>query len=171
MAWTAFPTWVVGQVSLASDWNTYVANNMSFLATPPMARIYRNTAYTASATNTITLMPYDSVSFDSVSGFSVSTHLYTVAVAGTYLVTSQIYWSSVLDGNYMVIFTQHNGSLWNELQLTAGGNMNGGPEITDLVGPCIVGDTISSAFEVGSAYACATGPASGTAMNILKVSN
>jgi hypothetical protein len=32
MAWTAFPTWVVGQVSLASDWNTYVANNGAFLA-------------------------------------------------------------------------------------------------------------------------------------------
>ena len=31
MAWTAFPTWAVGQVSLASDWNTYVANNMQYL--------------------------------------------------------------------------------------------------------------------------------------------
>lgn len=32
MAWTGFPTWVVGQVSTASDWNTYVAANMAFLA-------------------------------------------------------------------------------------------------------------------------------------------
>lgn len=31
MTWTAFPTWVVGQVSTASDWNTYVANNMQFI--------------------------------------------------------------------------------------------------------------------------------------------
>jgi hypothetical protein len=40
MAWTAFPTWVVGQVSLASDWNTYVAGNMNFLATPPSGRVW-----------------------------------------------------------------------------------------------------------------------------------
>jgi hypothetical protein len=109
MAWTAFPTWVAGQVSVASDWNTYVAGNMSFLATPPMWRVYRATAYTLAASTT-TVFPYDTVSYDSASGFSTSTHLYTVPVAGTYTMTAQLNTTSSTAAHAYFLTIYHNGS-------------------------------------------------------------
>lgn len=169
MAWTAFPTWVVGQVSTASDWNTYVAANGNFLATPPIARVYRNSALTATSSAN-TLMPYDTVSFDSVSGFSVSTHLYTVAVAGTYSLIVGLGWTSVADTTEYVAFTYHNGAQTNFIEATAGATVNAVAQCQDFI-VCIVGDTLSGQYYISAADAFNVGGTSGCIMSILKVSN
>ena len=170
MAWTAFPTWVVGQVSLASDWNTYVANNMQFLATPPFCKVYRQSATTGSAANP---SPYDTVVADTVSGYSVSTFKYTVAIAGTYQVLTSWNLAGAADGAYLNVSIVHNVSSAGSNQGTqngAAGNVQ--TQCLDTVNGCVVGDTLFS-FYSGSASLAASvgGPPYLCYMTILKVSN
>ena len=90
MAWSAFPTWVVGQVSTAADWNTYVANNMQFLAVPPAGRII------GAATTIQTSYVYAQIAYGSTDFLtggmttSLSVVQLTVPVVGKYWVNAVI---------------------------------------------------------------------------------
>ena len=167
MAWTNFPTWTVGQVSTASDWNTYVAANMQTLATPPILRVYRNSAFNY-VSSTATIIPYDTVQLDSASGFSVSTHLYTCPVAGSYAVTARHSTAFVGVRIYAAIY--HNVSEvsrgWDG---QSAGNISAGT-VTDTVPSCSAGDTLAGWYYFGAADACQVGTTF-TYMSIIKESN
>lgn len=172
MAWTAFPTWVVGQVSLASDWNTYVANNMQFLATPPCCSVYRTAALTVSSAGGV--LPFDTVLDDTASGFSLSTHLYTVPVAGRYWCYAQyILGASFTSGLYAQNAIQHNGSAIKigGTPYPASSNAELTAAITGYV-VCVVGDTLGDNFFTNTAtpQTLSVGQAN-TFMDIVKVSN
>lgn len=91
MAWTAFPTWVVGQVSLASDWNTYVAANMNFLAAPPTGRAYASVAQSLSGTPGWGIIELNNITW-AANGMSINTgsYVFTVPVPGYYLCTGAV---------------------------------------------------------------------------------
>ena len=169
MAWTAFPTWVVGQVSTASDWNTYVAANMNFLATPPICRVYRSANYgSASSANPC---PFDTVEVDSASGYSTGTAKYTVQVAGSYLVVVSWNLASASDGIYFSTSIVHNGTpvAINEgVQNGYAGNVQA--IVTDVIPSCAVNDTIWGAYSCQSSLNTAPGAAL-CYMTIVKVGN
>ena len=156
MAWTNFPTWTVGQVSTASDWNTYVAANMQTLATPPIMRCYRNGALTVANENPA---PYDTVNFDSASGYSVSTFKYLTPVAGYYFAYAQWGLNAYVDTDQMGMQLYLSG-----VQTSGNGWRIGGVGafimgITDLIGPCTAGtSTINAGYSsTGGPYATAAG--------------
>ena len=92
MAWTGpYPTWTVGQVSLASDWNTYVAGNVSFLAAAPAGRMYpTNQTVIEAATSQVTSMVQDYAQ----NGVTYASNALTVTVAGIYTVSWQTLWGA-----------------------------------------------------------------------------
>ncbi len=113
MAWTAFPTWVSGQVSLAADWNTYVAANLNFLAQLPTILCAPTaqsviSAGTAAAISSMALV----LQQGGYTSFA-SSGVITVGVTGVWLVNYQITWQSGggglgAAGNYQAQ-VYHNG--------------------------------------------------------------
>jgi hypothetical protein len=174
MAWTAFPTWVAGQVSLASDWNNFVAANMQFLATPPMWRAYLNGAYTLTA-GAFTLFPYDTVTIDTVDGFNTTSSEYVVQVAGTYAVAGSFISSSSAAAHSYIFSLYYNG---NESQrgFCGGGDPtspidNGAYLPEALIGPCVVGDQLQMYYYATSADALQVGQSYLNWFNGCKISN
>lgn len=93
--------------------------------------------------NTITTLTYDTVIYDSHSGWSNSTHVYTVQVAGWYWVSMQI----ELDSNSTGIRTcrlNQNGTGSTILIHTMTPNAIGDSSGLYLTGPvkCAIGDTL-----------------------------
>lgn len=170
MAWTGYPTWAIGQVSTASDWNTYVNANINFLAAPAFAYVYRANAITVTSQNPAA---YDTVRTDSVGGFNVSTHLYTVAVAGTYVVDVAWSASGVSDFSWLNLFVRYNGAVWSTYDGCPTGAAGGdiGYQYSDMVGPCIVGDTLSGSTNASGSFAAVDLAGFACFMAILKVSN
>ena len=168
MAWTVFPTWAVGQVSLASDWNTYVAGNMQWLATPPILRAYRLTGMnTIAATGQI--IPYDTVQEDTLLGYVVGTSLYTVPVAGEYFCAAGITVNAGTDVEYLTAYVTLTGSP----AISSDGTFSAATALTaKAVGlvRCIVGDTLSGTYDAQSAWVCIV-TSYATALHLVKVSN
>jgi hypothetical protein len=158
MAWTAFPTWIVGQISLASDWNTYIAANMNFLATPAMWRVYRASALTLTASSQV-IFPYDTVLFDSASGFSTSTHQYTVEIAGYYKVSAQMLTSVTTAARSFLLSAYHNSAEFSRgLEYgTDGGNTPACVVGGAIIGLCAVSDTLEIYYYATSADAITVG--------------
>ena len=97
MAWTGpYPTWVVGQVSLASDWNTYVAGNGSWLAVRPAGRLYAATQ-TACANGSLTQITLGTTDYLQ-GGMTTSTNTLIIPVAGIYFCTWSVTWGIVAAG-------------------------------------------------------------------------
>jgi hypothetical protein len=102
MAWSAPATYVVGEVLTSANLNTYLSANMQFLATPPAWRVHREGAY--NLTNaTPTTMPYDTVDFDSASGWQSGINKYEIQVAGTYKVGATLNSASTADNDQVTI--------------------------------------------------------------------
>ncbi len=94
MAWTALPTWTVGQVSLASDWNTYVAGNLNFLAQLPTI-LCAPTAQTVTTSGGALGITISATPIVQQGGFtSASTSAITVTLAGVWLLTWQVTYQS-----------------------------------------------------------------------------
>ena len=158
MAWTGFPTWIVGQISTASDWNTYIAANATFLSVPPMWRVYRTAASTGSSANPA---PYDTKTgagaWDSTGGYSVSTFKYTVSVAGYYTVIASWGQASVVDGGYLNAYIYHNGSVsCIVLGQDIGAAGNASQSAQELM-VCVVGDTINGGYNASTSLAAEVG--------------
>jgi len=170
MAWTTPPGWSVGQVSTASDWNTYVEANTIFLANPPVLRVYRTSSWAGA--NTMTLIPYDTVQVDTASGFNTSNALYTIPVTGRYAVTVTASYVNASSGNVLQSAIYINGNPWavGPLMVT-GVNANYMAQATDLCVTCNAGDTIAgySTTSIGTPTAV-LGPTT-IFMSIVKVSN
>jgi|ERR1035437_1226397 hypothetical protein len=174
MAWTAFPTWSVGQVSLASDWNTYVAGNSNFLATPPVLRVYRSGALSTTAA-LAQLIPYDTVQEDSQLGFNTGTSLYTVKVAGEYLVSAAIAIEFGTDLNYLTAYVYQNPNGTGNVPIEMGAcelSASGIGLTARAIGlaRCSVGDTLSGYYDASAAWTV-NGNVYATTMRIVKVSN
>ena len=172
MAWTTFPTWVIGQVSTASDWNTYVLGNVTSLAQPPYALVYRNAASTGSSANPI---PYDTIlAHDATypTAYSVSTFLYTVPVAGTYFVNASWVQSGAADGGWLNVGVVYNAVAYSDSVGINNGAAGGVIQnwAMDLVGPCAVNDTLSAWYSASNSLATSPGPQADF-MHITKVSN
>lgn len=164
MAWTAYPTWVVGQVSTASDWNTYVANNVSFLATPPMFRVYRNASLTLTS-GVNTKLVFDTVNFDSQTGYGTVSGEYNIEVAGTYYFYTQISSSVPTAGHGGIAKFYYNpqsagASVWSQGSwdaTNAATDDNWAAVNNDLIGPCLVGDQVDVRYLAVDADGCNTG--------------
>jgi len=135
----------------------------------PVCRVYRNSAYTPAVT-AYTLLPFDTVSFDTAGAFNTSTHLYTTPSAGYYRVLNQWTCSNTTDGSLYLSVIYKNGVEVQETRFAPGaGSVALGFASTDLIS-CATGDTLggyyyspgSAAFTVGSLY---------TYMTIDKVAN
>ena len=168
MAWTAFPSFIVGHISSAADWNTYVVANGNFLATPPMARVYRNAASTGLSANPIV---YDTKNFDSANAYATGTGYYTVPVNGNYLVQATWVQLGTADGQVLAAEVFHNGVMTCEnYGCNFGSAGNTGSWCQDLIGPCAVGDTLNGGYVASQSLAVLVGSAY-TFMWVLKVSN
>ena len=94
MAWTGpYPTWAVGQISQASDWNTYVAGNASWLAVRPSGRIYANSSTTTVSGTPITLLLGATDYLQG--GMTTGTNTLVIPVTGVYLVSWSVGWGTV----------------------------------------------------------------------------
>lgn len=137
---------------------------------PPACRAYRNAAYNSvqSATTTV---PYDSTNYDNYSGFSASTHLYTVPVAGLYFVTGGIA-LTLGDGNYLNTYILKNGTqITQQFGTDSGGSgATSNFPVTDVV-QLAANDTIGIAYNTNASAAAATVGGFATYMCIYKVSS
>lgn len=172
MAWTTFPTWVIGQVSTASDWNTYVLGNVTSLAQPPYALVYRNAASTGLSANPT---PYDTIlAHDATypTAYNVSTFLYTVPVAGTYFVNASWVQTGAPVGGFLDVGIVYNAGTYSDSYGINNGTAGGVIQnwAMDLVGPCAVNDTLSALYSGGNSLATSPGPQLDF-MHITKVSN
>ena len=90
MPWTTPPTYAAGGRNRAVDMNTYVGNNLSYLASPPFCDVYSTAAFTMSATpGTATAVTFDTEIADSTGAMhstTVNTSRITVPVDGLYAV-------------------------------------------------------------------------------------
>jgi hypothetical protein len=168
VSWQAYPTWAVGQVSTASDWNQYIASNVNFLATPPVCRATRNAAWSLTAATAI--VPYDAAFYDTASGFNASSHLYSAPVVGYYQV-----WGGY-QGTTSSTNQAYNAQVWHNLAVASVGNQTEVPSTSegfavytlDVV-QCAIGDTLGIYYFSQGTGAGATG--GNTYMGVLKVSN
>jgi hypothetical protein len=110
MSWTNFPTWVTGQVSTASDWNTYVAANMQTLATPPLFVMNAGQTTSGIVTSTSTALLINNGSF--LYGMSLSgTTEVVVPVDGYYDVHSAVTMNFGASSSNTQLRPEHNGSI------------------------------------------------------------
>lgn len=169
MAWTALPTWVVAQVSLASDWNNYVAANLNFLALPPVMRCWKSAADGVASQNPIT---YDVVQFDNYNGYDAfSGYVYTVPVPGTYLHCAAWSIGTVADGGYINVILYKSGAVHFYCYNTGSGAAGSGGYQAVSYPTCVVGDTLYAAQTNNAAGAPQFESSPYSYMYILKVSN
>jgi hypothetical protein len=129
----------VGQVLTAAELND--------LDERPTARVYRAAAY-SDASGTVTLCPFDTVQWDTQSGFSTSTHLYTVPEEGYYHVDGSWARNTTSSPSGMQVTIYHNGSAaasgpWGTLEGFET-SVQGG--VVDAL-QCNQGDTIGLYYE------------------------
>lgn len=169
MAWTAFPTWTVGQVSLASDWNTYVAANMNFLATPPACRVFLSTNGTSAAAGYTNLV-FDHDLYDNYSAYTSGT--YTVPVAGSYFVTAAISYTGGTTTDVYSVYIFVNSASWaqgsggQESATTGFAEM----QVSDCTTQLTVGATIQTVYYTQTSVTI-EGAFSATYMSLFKFSN
>ena len=106
--------------------NAHVRDNLSFLYTPPMVRVYNSATITGIVTVTGTLLTYDSERFDTDTCHSTSSNTgrITATTAGKYLLGSQVTWEASSAGTYRDVYLQLGGAtiLVLNSQTPSGGN-------------------------------------------------
>lgn len=169
MAWTTPKTWNVGDIMLASDLNTYVRDNTNFLAAPPLLRVYRNAAYTGVGGTAVTVMPFDTVQYDTSSAWNSGGHYYAVPVVGSYLTVSCLTWATGAGTTNTVItknaVTWANGPLITQIA----GMSNFSSPAVDIVVCTTVGDQITISYANSGAVGLFGG--ADAFASIVKVSN
>ena len=178
MAWTAEKTWNIGDVLSAEDLNIYLSANLQSIAYPPRAYMYRAAALTPAAASTWYAAPFDTVLYDTTGGYSISTTLYTVSVAGVYLVSMAYQINAGVahataaagvtkngTGFGSVYYQSWMGALQTNTSVNPVGNVSGQVK-------CVVGDTLGTMYqEYPGTYAWFVGSVYNSYMTILKVSN
>jgi hypothetical protein len=175
MTWTAFPTWVVGQVSLASDWNTYVANNMQFLATPPFGHVIFASQSISSGASTQASMTSGTVSTGG--GVTTSSNNFVVPVAGTYQIMAQAGYAPGIVSSYWACSIVYNSVLYLESIEPGAASGYTSPNITTLYPNAAANGTFGMFTQQNSGsgetmYGGADNPSFPSSyLSILKVSN
>jgi hypothetical protein len=110
MGWTTPKTWSVGSQATASDFNTYLIDNMIFLGYVPSGRCFRNSAWTPSAANAFEIVPYDTQDYV-YNGMTFGSNELTVPVSGTYLVTGGVGFTTSTNNWQVNLNIYNNGVL------------------------------------------------------------
>ena len=113
MPWTTPRTWVAGEILTASNMNTHVRDNTSWLGTDkPHCRV-RNSAALLIANTTTTALTFDTEDFDVGAMHSTVTSTDRITVptggAGAYLCGMGVDWATNSAG-YRQIFIRTNGT-------------------------------------------------------------
>ncbi len=98
MAWTdpAGHVWAVGEVLSAANMNTYIANDLVFLGTPPNCRAYNNAVLSVNSA-TVTALALNTENFKSDSGMhstSSNTSRLIATIASKYEFKANIAWAT-----------------------------------------------------------------------------
>ncbi|MHB8188927.1 MAG: hypothetical protein ACYDHP_00575 [Ferrimicrobium sp.] len=121
-----------------------------------------------SATVTMTLVPFNTVEFDTTGGFDATTSLYTVSVPGTYRVSVRVKLGNFTPGSSALQIYRNGVSLatsesWSLVAFE-------GMSMQDLV-QCVAGDTISASVALSTAGPYYIDSPTGNYIIINRVSN
>ena len=171
MAWTAPITLTVGQLMTASYLNTYVAANLTFLASPATALVYFAGAANTNA-NVYNVFTFNSVVYDSTSGFNTGTGLYTVSVAGIYWTQFFTTVSATAASTFLYAAIGHNAApvQYGCMQVETGGDTGILSSVSYGLNVCAIGDTLESYIYCSQVCPVYSGLQLNN-MSILKVSN
>lgn len=114
MAWTTPRTWVAGEIVTASNLNTHVRDDISWIAVDsPACRAYNSAAITTN-TSVETIITMDSERFDNAAIHSTVTNTsrFTVPTGGggKYIATGGITWALSVNGTYRAASLRVNGT-------------------------------------------------------------
>lgn len=103
-------TFVVGEYETASFFNANVRDGLTFALNPPLASLYQTTATTS--LSGWTLLSFDASTVDSYGGHSATTNpsRYTAQVAGWYLCSGEVCFSSSQTTGFRSAAFQVNGT-------------------------------------------------------------
>lgn len=92
MAYTTQRTWTTGDDITAARLNTYLRDDVGFLATPPSCRVYNNANISHSSSGSNQYLTFNTERFDTdtMHSTSVNTGRITFTTAGKYLVGGNI---------------------------------------------------------------------------------
>lgn len=170
-------TWTVGQLVTAALMNSNIQALGNFVLAPPLAGMVQNTTQSLSTSGTYFDLLLDTNVLDSDGGHSTisNTAVYTIQVAGTYLVWAGVSFASNTTSGRAIRMVHNSNPIQGSgawlPTLSTGGNTSFG-SIPQMVA-CAVGDTIKAQILQSSGGALSTNSATEFActMNILRVSN
>jgi len=141
-------TITANQIANATITATQIANSsVATLYNPYKFSVYRAAAYTTVA-DAFTLLPFDTVNYDSGSNFSTSTDVFTAPVAGFYRFDGNIQFSEPVPRSFLSIYV--NGVEY--MRGPDNQSTNAGNNIT-ITMELAVNDTVSLYYYVTSAVA------------------
>jgi hypothetical protein len=113
MAWTPFAAGIftAGQILTAAQMNTYVRDNLTFLAVPNMARA-RSTTATSIPTTTVTALPLAAAeSYDTATmhDTAVNTSRVITRVAGVFSIVGTLQYAGTAGGSFRLAIILKNG--------------------------------------------------------------
>lgn len=122
MGWTTPVTRSTGFVVTSTDWNA-VENNLTYLYQRPQFQVHLSAAQSIS-NNLSTVCNFDVVDIDTSSGWSASTHKYTVPTGegGMWLLNADMSWASNSSGSRGVFIITPSGAFDNWMAATTDGN-------------------------------------------------
>ena len=115
MAYSAPRTWAPGEYPTAAQLNQDLRDNVSFLANPPAASVYRSSAQSIS-NNTLTDITWNTELYDTASMHDTVTNSnrITVPVAGLYLCEGMLQFQAATDYTELLIIIVKNGTIMRQ---------------------------------------------------------
>lgn len=111
MGYTAPITQVAGTTILSADWNTYVRDNILFLANPPACRVFHNTTQNLSnGADVVMLCNSERYDTDGMHSTSVDTGRVTMTTAGLYTVGAYVALQTDTDYTLYRLLLRLNGA-------------------------------------------------------------
>lgn len=143
MAWSTPRTWSVNEKLTAANMNTYVSDELTYLAAPPFCDLYATAPGNTSGTaNTFTAIPFDTevADTDNMHSTSSTTSRITATTGGLYLVSggAAIAAQAAASALYLSIYVSGSApsTAWSSMYLPASGsgpNINYGLSVSKFV--------------------------------------
>lgn len=132
MAYTVPKTQVAGTPILSADWNTYIRDNILFLANPPACRVYRSTNQSIPHITPTTAITFNSERFDTAAmhSTSVATSRITFPVAGLYMVGGAVRMEAASDYNQIALIINLTDTIDIAIQNTTDVDISLNPELS-----------------------------------------
>lgn len=163
MAFTTPKSWSTSNVLTATDLNTYVRDNISWLATDKPTCRAKRTSVQSIANSTLTAIQFDAEDWDSASMHSTSSNTSRITVpsggGGKYAIGWYWYWATNTTGR-RVMRVNKNGSLLLEIENYKDAS----------VGTCTPNGLIFDTAVAGDYYEVIAFQTSGGALNVDGVS-